>query len=435
MTRRSATDVRLKLLPLALMAIVVTTAIPAELCPPNPWEWKFEAGDVGINLLLYAPLGVALRRRPWWLVLVMAALLSGAIETWQVWCCQRHPAMCDVAANAVGALLAALAVRRWRRGVPQGTGIPIGGNEVVAACGVLAAFLALGQWRGPSPAVAGWDAAYPLLLGNEATGDRGWDGAITSVALFPGWLDAGRRHTLEADGPSARRLEAELATMATRDSVRFAGGPGLVLPASAASTLAHAAQERNGFTIVARIVPSDTLQDGPARIVSFSSDPYHRNVTLAQQAGALVLRVRTPANGENGRRHDVDSKAVLSPGRPATIVAGYDGKVGRIFVDGRLAGRTNVAAAACRAPWLCNEVLPSVCALACGAVVFLVAALARARFHRKLAFAVATGIAVALLLPRLAPALSAAMAAQPGAPFAGLAGVAAMAAALAPRRP
>ena len=40
------------------------------------------------------------------------------------------------------------------------------------------------------------------------------------------------------------------------------------------------------------------------------------------------------------------------------IAATYDGGVSRIFVDGTLQGRTNIAAKACLAPSLCDEDLP-----------------------------------------------------------------------------
>jgi hypothetical protein len=429
----ATTGYRLRLLPLALAAVIVTTSIPAELCSPNRWETHFDAGDVAVNLLLYAPLGVALRRRPWWQVLAGAAAVSGAIELWQVWCAQRHPASWDVIANGAGALLAALAVRRWRRNVPAGTGIPLGTNEKVATVGVLVALLVFGNLRGASPALTGWDAGYPLLLGSEATGDRAWDGTIRSVALYPGWLSARERRLLESDGPEGRALEAARAVHAVHDSVTFTGGPGLRLPAEAARAFAQAAQARDGFTVVTRFVPQDTLQDGPTRIVSFSLDPYHRNFTLAQQESRLVLRVRTPATGENGRRHDVDTAPVLEPGRPVTVVAGYDGRVGRILVDGRLVGRTNVAAAACRVPGLCNEVLPSICALV-GAVLTLLGTCFLSRFRRlPVAAPVLLAAVATLLAPWWLPALADVMAAQPGAPVAGLIGVAAMAAALVAR--
>lgn len=433
MTSAAANGYRLRLLPLALAAIIVTTSIPAELCSPNRWETHFDAGDVAVNLLLFAPLGVALRRRPWWQVLAAAAAVSGSIELWQVWCSQRHPAGWDVIANGAGALLAALAVRRWRRNVPAGTGIPLGTNEKVAAVGVLAALLVIGNLRGSSPALTGWDAGYPLMLGSEATNDRAWEGTIRSVALYPGWLSAPDRRLLAGDAPAGRALEASRATYAAHDSVTFTRGPGLRLPAEAARAFAQAAQARGGFTIVTRLVPQDTLQDGPARIVSFSLDPYHRNVTLAQQESRLVLRVRTPATGENGRRHDVDTAPVLSPGRAVTVVAGYDGRVGRILVDGRVVGRTNVAAAACRVPGLCNEVLPSVCALA-GAVLTLLGTCFLPRARRLFAAAPALLAAAATLLaPWWLPGLADAMAAQPGAPVAGLIGVVSMAAALVAR--
>ena len=435
MPTTATTGYRLRLLPLAIAAIIVTTAIPAELCSPNRWETQFDVGDIVINLLLYAPLGVALRRRPWWQVLVGAALLSGAIEQWQVWCCQRHPSLWDVAANAAGALVAALAVRRWRRGVPQGTGIPLCGNELAAAVGLLAALLVFGNLRGRSPALSGWDAQYPLLLGNEATGDRPWQGTIRSLVLIPGSVSTRERRALEADGPEARALEAARACYASHDSVLVTRGPGVPLPAAAARELARSAQERNGFTVVARLVPRDTLQNGPARIVSFSRDPYHRNLTLAQEGRRLILRFRTPATGENGRRPDLKSPGVLDAGRPVTIVAGYDGRVARLHVDGQLCGRVNVAADGCREPALCNEVLPSLCALFGALVTMLAACFVPWRGRSSAVAPALVAVVATLLLPWIMPGLAAAMAAQPGAPFAGLVGVGAMAAGLARVRP
>ncbi len=41
-------------------------------------------------------------------------------------------------------------------------------------------------------------------------------------------------------------------------------------------------------------------QSGPARILTLSLDPHHRNFTVAQDHRKLVLRLRTPATSQNG---------------------------------------------------------------------------------------------------------------------------------------
>jgi hypothetical protein len=49
-----------------------------------------------------------------------------------------------------------------------------------------------------------------------------------------------------------------------------------------------------------RVRPHGAFQSGPARIFTVSSDPYRRNITLAQDRADLVLRLRTPESDLNG---------------------------------------------------------------------------------------------------------------------------------------
>ena len=56
----------------------------------------------------------------------------------------------------------------------------------------------------------------------------------------------------------------------------------------------------NRLTVEAVVRPGARLQDGPARIVSFSTDGGSRNFTLGQQGDQLVFRLRTPKTGANG---------------------------------------------------------------------------------------------------------------------------------------
>lgn len=62
-----------------------------------------------------------------------------------------------------------------------------------------------------------------------------------------------------------------------------------------------AAIKRSGaLTVEAWIKPGDASQTGPARIVSLSADPGHRNFTIGQDGTRFDVRLRTTATNENG---------------------------------------------------------------------------------------------------------------------------------------
>ena len=67
-----------------------------------------------------------------------------------------------------------------------------------------------------------------------------------------------------------------------------------------AKKISEAIRRSGELTLEAWIRPSDDRQTGPARIVSLSSDPSHRNVTLGQDAKKYVVRLRTTTTDPNG---------------------------------------------------------------------------------------------------------------------------------------
>ncbi len=77
---------------------------------------------------------------------------------------------------------------------------------------------------------------------------------------------------------------------------------GAVVVEGLGDALLDRCRRTNQLTIEAVIVPANVRQAGPARIISFSSDPYHRNFTLGQERDRFVLRLRTPQTGENGMK-------------------------------------------------------------------------------------------------------------------------------------
>lgn len=152
-------EYRLNLLPLAVAAIVVLTAIPIEMRGGAVnWEVGFDYQDFVENLLLFAPLGAALWRRHMAVVLICAALLSLGVETVQLWSFDRFASPYDVISNVLGALAGAQA---WRRYAPRSDAksVTIKVTRTWIAVAAVAVVLLLALWNLPtrSSAIASWD--------------------------------------------------------------------------------------------------------------------------------------------------------------------------------------------------------------------------------------------------------------------------------------
>ena len=315
---RLVSPYQLRLLPIAVAVIVTATAAPTELRGTTWSSGDINVHDVAQNLMLYVLLGAALWRRSLLFVLTIAALLSSVIEVAQVWMINRHPSPVDVAANAVGALLGAVA---WRR---SGLGSRLGALTphlnvlwltllLVAVAGILVI------WSLPvkSSALSNWNPNYPLQLGNEATHDRAWRGMIHRLMLRPSAMPT------EQTGGS----DVAAGIIAISGPVFSRGDRRIEIPDEASRAFADAAMRENSFTVIARVTIADIAQDGPARIVSFSADRFHRNFDLGQQGRSVVLRVRTPVSGLNGENFRAETAPILRAGEETLIVATYDGAV------------------------------------------------------------------------------------------------------------
>ncbi len=399
------TPLRLHLLPLALGLVVFGTAVPLELQATQPWTFSASPSDVAVNVLLYLPLGLCLWRRPLALSLALGALMSLAIETLQMRYAGRHPALFDVLANTLGVASGALA-GRWlaRHGRPEPHRLRLG-RHAIAAAAVAALALLLG-WttRAPHGVMENWAPGYALLLGNEATGDRPWRGRIDALALLP-------RPLARAELAAASRLSDPQ----VRDSLQARGawllpapvvlqgdvGP-MQLPPEVARRFTDEAMRHGGFSVVARITPEDEAQRGPARIISLSQDPFHRNFDLGQEGRRLMFRVRTPITGPNGMAPHTLTAPVLQAHRPATLAASFDGTVARVMVDGEVRGRRDLAAPGCWLPMACDSDLAFAAGLFGALAAVIAIALAGPASVRRAALTGAmSGLAAAALLRAL----------------------------------
>jgi hypothetical protein len=155
------------------------------------------------------------------------------------------------------------------------------------------------------------------------------------------------------------------------------------------------------------VATADVHQDGPARLVSFSLDQFHRNFDLGQEGRRLVFRVRTPISGPNGMNPHTETSPVLETNRITTIAATFDGTIARVYVDGYLRGRTNLAAASCRVPTLCDADLPVATAALGGLLTVVAIATVRPRSPMRTLLLAMLSAVIGIALLHLAHAMPA----------------------------
>jgi hypothetical protein len=186
--------------------------------------------------------------------------------------------------------------------------------------------------------LSNWEPQH-LLLGDEWGGGRDWSGELQAFALYSRAMDAdeaARNHHDFVQLRDARRAAIPVVWPSDRDQAVFvwgtarhdnlvdidgvqrvynvlprgrgrldrnyamAVGGGAFVSPDVDEAMLRRLTSSNKLTVEAVVRPGATLQDGPARIVSFSTDGGSRNFTLAQQGDELVFRLRTPQTGVNG---------------------------------------------------------------------------------------------------------------------------------------
>ena len=100
---------------------------------------------------------------------------------------------------------------------------------------------------------------------------------------------------------------------------------GAFLAEDADGEILSACRQTNELTIEATVIPSLAKQQGPARIVTFSTDVVNRDFTLGQLGDELIIRIRTPQTGLNGVG-GVDPGlplCKLTVGAPSHVIVSY----------------------------------------------------------------------------------------------------------------
>jgi len=197
-----------------------------------------------------------------------------------------------------------------------------------------------------------WDRSYHLNIGNESTGDRPWRGDLGAVLLWasikseqeierilggisektwtetdPQWsFDPAVSTDVDRNGILSLELAWQpISPTALDQQLTVLSADQWLKSIEPAVQLTDALQQAQKFTLFLVIQTDDTMQAGPARIISLSRDPFLRNFTLGQDGPDLVFRLRTPFTGLNGNSPALVMPNVFAEGEQRRIVVTYDG--------------------------------------------------------------------------------------------------------------
>jgi len=354
----------------------------------SPFDFYFETGlatealspdffhlidvrDWGRNMLLFVPVGFGItglmqRERAGSLttlsvVLIVSCCLSLTVEVMQAFLPSRTPTLRDISSNSIGGVLGFLSfylVRFLLLGELRNRA----SVKTLASCFVgylLFSSLVVFALQGATN-LNNWEPNFPLLLGNEKTGDRPWRGHISEFSVADkalskaevkkvfqrGGLDTALGDfvlaSYQLDGNGDYRDQAgRLPNLSWRgqspDSEQMLGvflSSSQWLETTAPPVLlAKKLSETSRFTFSAIVATAELKQSGPARIVTLSSDSHHRNFTLGQSGTHLLFRLRTPLAGKNGVSGQLLFPNVFSDEDFHHLVVTYDSRMVTLYID------------------------------------------------------------------------------------------------------
>jgi Concanavalin A-like lectin/glucanases superfamily len=216
-----------------------------------------------------------------------------------------------------------------------------------------------------------WDPHYRLQIGNETTMNRPWLGKIYLAALYRRALS--REEVVNnftagfAAVPLTGRTQKDLIALyefaerggnIVHDTASFGAPLDLKLLSSSrvrwladsggleiakrsivrsqepASKLVEALKETGELSVEVWIATHNTVQHGPARILSLSGDSGARNFTLGQQGADIHFRLRTPASGNNGTPVVLETTGGALKREASHVVVTYEQGIERLYMNG-----------------------------------------------------------------------------------------------------
>lgn len=301
------------------------------------------------------------------LTVCLSFSLSFSIETLQVYLPSRNSDLSDIITNSTGGFLGAIAYCLWNLvGINHHLSLfinkikPILSRQKLAAALIIwvlfTGFFAIQLQKATD--LSNWDSSFPLVIGNEATGDRSWQGTVSQLQISPQAIKETEIAKLFANRgfSTSESLVANYSFQGKNNyqdrtnqlpnlvwqgnipqervtgKVKLTSSHWLSTP-TAATSLSEKVRQSSQFTISTIVATANPEQSGPARIISLSKDPLHRNFTLGQEKNELVFRLRTPITGENGMYTDLSVPGIFQNKQLNHLVFTYERSVLKLYVN------------------------------------------------------------------------------------------------------
>lgn len=330
------------------------------------------------NVLLFIPLGFGLTcllhakrlgaTAKLAIVLFISAGLSLTVEVLQAFLPSRDPTPADIINNSAGGLFGFLGFYLWKSQIiSYASSIIEKSKKRVSINQLILIFTVyiIMTFVIPIPlqnttSLSNWDLNFPLLLGNERTGDRPWQGYISQIYIADRGISKEEVAQVFSDKASLTIMGDSLLAVyqltgqgSYRDQTKHLpdlssrgqppktqDGTGVFLTpshwletAAPVNWMNQRIRETAQFTLGATVATADTTQSGPARIVSLSSNTTERNFTLGQEGTNLVFRLRTPINGKNAAYLRQVVPNIFADTKPHHIVITYANSILQVYID------------------------------------------------------------------------------------------------------
>ncbi len=329
-----------------------------------------EVWDVIGNVMMFMPLGIWLylkenkekqKKRCLWKMFFIPFAASLFIEITQLFL-SRHTSLMDVLSNTAGGALGYwLAKNKLALSFDssQFHGPPVRPLlRHMFISGYFVLYFLLMFLLVKMNHLKAWDDMYPLLIGNEATENRPWNGTIKHLAIYdkaiiardaeritvsglPGqydpfylWdFDEIRNDTIRSKGKALHPVSFYAGNF-LNDSSGIKVENSILKSDQPVYEWISSILESGEFSVEVIFKTDDVSQSGPARIVSLSRDTDHRNFTLGQQDRRLHFRTRTPMTGPNGSIVSLKTEPLINENTVHHVIAVFNNGVMRLFFDG-----------------------------------------------------------------------------------------------------
>ena len=368
---------------LSMFIILFLTLLPFDFTYPDNFPWDdFKAimtigystlGDLVVNLALFMPFGLGLTAlfttkkisftQSLFHTFILSFCFSSIVEILQIFLLLRMTSTTDIVSNSFSGLLGGvffLLVRNKLKRIYCYNRIFLKIFMITWLIYLITMSISLISLKDATD-LSNWNSQFPLMIGNEQTGNRSWKGEISYLYVSDRFLSsttiekllttnnqdttiqnyllgayifdqAKLKYTDHLDnlpnliwqGKTLTKTEIKTATLDENKWLKTE-----VVP----NQLNTKIKDNSQFTIISQIKTNQQEQPGPARIISLSQNLYQRNLTLGQLGKNLNLRLRTPLTGNNGRIPEMILRNFFVDMKPHQIAIAYNGEQLKIYVD------------------------------------------------------------------------------------------------------